>query len=229
MAMYVVANCLTGLFVQSVMNYSHKDQHAIIDAEIARREEFMSQLSALFAHMDKDGNNSLSKEEFMKHLSHPRVSAFAASLEIEIMDLERFFDVLSMGGKATVDLETFVVGCIKARGAARGLDMMQMQQVQRVIMANQTQHVVHAEQMLEKLGRALAHTEALVVASAVSDISTSQASACAAFEQPRAQPSLLAEAAVCGVPPLPPLAEERTCGVPSERRTPSVKIPEVPL
>ena len=42
---------------------------------------------------------------------------FASSLGLDVMDLQSFFDVLSAGGQRAVDVETFVVGCIKMKGA----------------------------------------------------------------------------------------------------------------
>merc|ERR1712216_152850 len=60
------------------------------------------------------------------HLQHPAMMTFAECLEIDIMDLETFFPILSARGSKAVDLETFVEGCIKLRGQARSMDVMDL-------------------------------------------------------------------------------------------------------
>merc|ERR1712146_774902 len=65
------------------------------------------------------------------NLQDPALLAFAASLDLEVNDLERFFYILSAEGKRRVDLEAFVVGCIKMRGTARSMDLFDLQMTQR--------------------------------------------------------------------------------------------------
>eukprot|EP00747_Dinoflagellata_sp_TGD_P085320 gnl/TRDRNA2_/TRDRNA2_162842_c4_seq1.p1 gnl/TRDRNA2_/TRDRNA2_162842_c4~~gnl/TRDRNA2_/TRDRNA2_162842_c4_seq1.p1 ORF type:complete len:110 (+),score=24.00 gnl/TRDRNA2_/TRDRNA2_162842_c4_seq1:121-450(+) len=52
------------------------------------------------------------------------MQAFMSKLEIEAMELETLFKLLSDDGHQTVDLETFVVGCMKIRGPARSMDLV---------------------------------------------------------------------------------------------------------
>ncbi len=56
-------------------------------------------------------------------MDDPEMLAFTAELELEAPDVKQFFNVLAAGGKRTVDLEAFVVGCIKLRGNAKSIDM----------------------------------------------------------------------------------------------------------
>lgn len=74
--------------------------------------------------MDADASGEVTEEEFTERIDDPRMLAFANSLEIDSMDLQQFFDIMSDRGARTVDLETFVEGCIKLRGSARSMDVM---------------------------------------------------------------------------------------------------------
>merc|ERR1719469_1414146 len=47
-----------------------------------------------------------------------------SSIDIESQDLDQFFCILSSNGERPVDVETFVVGCIKLKGVARAMDMV---------------------------------------------------------------------------------------------------------
>jgi len=40
--------------------------------------------------------------------------------------MQQFFNLLSSNGNKPVDLETFVVGCIKLKGAAKSMDLMDL-------------------------------------------------------------------------------------------------------
>lgn len=67
------------------------------------------------------------------------MTAFALTLGIEATDLDQFFTILSANGSRNVDLETFVVGCIKLRGMAKSMDVLECVLAQR-----QTQQDLHS-------------------------------------------------------------------------------------
>merc|ERR1712232_1201759 len=52
--------------------------------------------------------------------------AFCTSLEIDATDVAQFFSILSAGGNRSVDVETFVIGCIKLKGYAKSMDLMDL-------------------------------------------------------------------------------------------------------
>merc|ERR1712176_568696 len=52
--------------------------------------------------------------------------AFASSLDIDLLDAKHFFAMLSDRGRRPVDIDTFVVGCVKLKGGAKALDVMGM-------------------------------------------------------------------------------------------------------
>merc|ERR1712232_674926 len=60
------------------------------------------------------------------HLSSEEMVAFCTSLEIDATDVAQFFSILSAGGNRSVDVETFVIGCIKLKGFAKSMDLMDL-------------------------------------------------------------------------------------------------------
>merc|ERR1719230_2070854 len=86
----------------------------------------MEKAASLFRMINPHGHNVIAVEAFSKHKDNKNVVAFAESLEIETTDLEQFFSILSANGTRPVDLETFVVGCIKLRGVAKSMDLMDL-------------------------------------------------------------------------------------------------------
>jgi len=98
----------------------------VIQEELAKKDEYIDMLRGFFDAVDEDHNGEVSYDEFCKLLKEPGVHAFAASLQIDVTDARQFFHILSGNGRVPVDLETFVIGCIKLRGQARSVDLVQL-------------------------------------------------------------------------------------------------------
>lgn len=123
---FVVMNTVTGLFIEATMQNSEKDQQMIIQMELEKKGQYIDKLQAFYDEMDDDQDGEISFEEFSRHVNTPEMRAFARSLEIDVLDAKQFFCILSDHGRRSVDVETFVVGCIKLKGAARSMDLMDL-------------------------------------------------------------------------------------------------------
>merc|ERR550525_1930349 len=98
----------------------------IIQTEMEKKDEYVKKLQVFFTSMDENADGQISLDEFNRHVDHPEVIAFANALEIDALDAKLFFQVLSNNGKRSIDLETFVVGCIKLKGAAKSMDLLNL-------------------------------------------------------------------------------------------------------
>lgn len=122
----VVVNSITALFVDGALTESEKDDQTMIQEQLRKKSAYVSKIVQLFQLIDHDASGCISNKEFLDHMSDPHMLAFAESLSLEVTDLEQLFDIFSCGGKQTVDVENFVVGCIKLRGTARSLDLLDL-------------------------------------------------------------------------------------------------------
>jgi len=136
---FVVVNIISSIFLESILTSAAKDQQLMIETQMEKKGDYISSLGKFYEDMDSNGDGEITFAEFCEHLHCPRMQAFAASLDIDIMDARQFFEVLSERGKCPVDLESFVVGCIKMKGAARSLDLMDLAHTQKK--AHKTQHL----------------------------------------------------------------------------------------
>merc|ERR1712093_578162 len=57
-------------------------------------------------------------------MGEPEMYALASSMDIDAMDVEQFFNILSADGTQPVDISSFVVGCMKMRGTAKSMDLL---------------------------------------------------------------------------------------------------------
>lgn len=121
--MWVLTNTLTSVFVETTMRSAVVDTQQIIQDQLENKERYIRMLIEWYATLDKDGEG-ISQEDFVQKLNDPAMYAFASSMDIELSDVQEFFDVLTANGKKKVDLSTFVIGCIRLQGGAKGLDLI---------------------------------------------------------------------------------------------------------
>lgn len=156
--LFVIANSVTSIVVDGMREYSEKDQAAVVSDQLARKEEYKQKISKLYKTMDSDGSNEVSFDEFKLHMGDPLAAAFAESLGLEVMDLEQFFGILSAHGQKAVDIDTFVIGCIKLRGFAKRMDMIDVMMTHKRTAEDQREFVHYCTKQFDiintKLGSA---------------------------------------------------------------------------
>jgi len=153
--LFVVTNTLTSLFVEATIQNSDHDVQMVIQLELDRKDLYIRQLQAFFDEMDQDGDGQITYMDFCKHADHHLIHAFASSLEIDITDAKQFFCMLSGNGSRSVDIETFVVGCIKLKGAAKSMDLMDLIFQFRKFTATQVEYNLHHDQRLQSIEQTL--------------------------------------------------------------------------
>eukprot|EP00929_Paragymnodinium_shiwhaense_P009355 TRINITY_DN113496_c0_g1_i1.p1 TRINITY_DN113496_c0_g1~~TRINITY_DN113496_c0_g1_i1.p1 ORF type:complete len:605 (-),score=163.33 TRINITY_DN113496_c0_g1_i1:110-1924(-) len=127
----VITNTLTSLFIEATMATSHQDQAYVIQEALQKKNMYVDQLKSWFGDIDEDNSGEITYEEFCEKLNDPKSLAFAHTLELELTDLKQFFQMLSEDGDKPVNLEQFVVGCIKLKGPAKSMDLMESICLQR--------------------------------------------------------------------------------------------------
>mmetsp|Transcript_69775 Transcript_69775/g.149329 ORF Transcript_69775/g.149329 Transcript_69775/m.149329 type:complete len:332 (-) Transcript_69775:29-1024(-) len=120
---FVVVNTITSLFIEATMASAEKDTNSIIQEELTRKKMYIEKLHRLWLRCDVQDSGELSLQDFMELMQDPELLAFASSLELEMIDLEMFFLMLSSDGKEPVDFTAFVSGCMKYKGPARSMDV----------------------------------------------------------------------------------------------------------
>mmetsp|Transcript_105885 Transcript_105885/g.297726 ORF Transcript_105885/g.297726 Transcript_105885/m.297726 type:complete len:515 (-) Transcript_105885:178-1722(-) len=134
---FVVLNTITALFVETTLQNANLDFQSTIQTELEKVSEYKRKIRTLFEEMDEGGVGLIHYEAFISRMTHPRMLAFAASLGIEISDAHHFFSLLSDQGRKQVDLDTFVTGCIRMRGTAQSIDVLDLVNRQKMSLAEQ--------------------------------------------------------------------------------------------
>jgi len=160
--MFVLANALTGLCVEATMQHAKQDDQVVIQEEMRKKSEYVSQIAKLFDAVDTDRSGEISWEEFHSQVNSPEMLAFTSSLEIDISDAEEFFRLISCNGRDPVNAETFVIGCMKLKGPAKSLDLLGL--VEATMKGNyQTTHFMkYCKEELGAIGHAVSQLQVAI-------------------------------------------------------------------
>jgi len=153
--LFVVTNTLTSLFVEMTMASSDQDQQMTIQLQLEKQGEYVARMQQMYDEMDEDEDGLISYEEFIKHIDQPEMVAFTSNLDIDVNEAREFFLVLSNHGNRPVNLETFVEGCIKLKGLAKSMDLMDLVYLHRESSKNQEEFAGKCLQRLDDIEQKL--------------------------------------------------------------------------
>jgi len=122
---FAVLNILTGIFVDSAMQYSSEDRSSSRE-DVEADEKFKSQVLKELASFDDDKEGELSMEEFERHLQSPMMADFLDRLSITEDDALTLLKRLTLGSPEGVDLETFLDCAIFMKGTARSVHLHEL-------------------------------------------------------------------------------------------------------
>lgn len=124
--LFVVTNVVTSLFIEATMQMAANDSTMGIQNELNKKDSHIERLSLLFKDLDANHDGVISYRDLVATINDPRMMAFTSSLGIDLCDVKSVFQLLSGNLRKPIDLETFVVGCIKLKGEAKAVDMHKM-------------------------------------------------------------------------------------------------------
>jgi len=118
-----VLNIVVSAFVQAAADIAKRDRDLVIAQELRESDAYTRKIKEFFAEADKDQSGMLSWEEFEDHLTNPKVSAYFASLELDVTHAHRLFNLLDKDGSNEVGLDEFLDGCRRLKGEAKSIDV----------------------------------------------------------------------------------------------------------
>merc|ERR1712151_680157 len=121
--MGAVVNIITGIFVENALQSSQKDKDAVIQEEMRNKESYVAAIWRMFQELDSDKSGLIGVDQLTIAVENPKVVAYFNALGLEITDVETLFVLLDRDHTERIDMEEFVVGCMRLKGEARSLDL----------------------------------------------------------------------------------------------------------
>jgi hypothetical protein len=129
-AIFAVVNVVTGVFVESAMQASQQDKEALIQEELRTKEKYMRHVHSIFdsiASQNGDDERLVDFEGFEEAIQDERLVAFFNALELDISDVHTLFVLLDRDQTGNVNVDEFLVGCMRLKGQAKSLDLAKLQ------------------------------------------------------------------------------------------------------
>lgn len=124
---FSMLNIVTGLVMEQAVRNATPDREELMLEQRRAENQTASQLKDLFVQMDKNGDMTLSLEEFVEFLGDTQIRTYVASLGLSIQDAEMFFRVLrNVTGNDELPISDFVEHCSRMKGYAMAIDLHQL-------------------------------------------------------------------------------------------------------
>lgn len=123
LTMFILLNVITGFCCENAINSAKSDRESVIQDQIASKERYVKQFSAIFANLDATHSGELSYEQLAAHIEDEEMQAYFASLDISMASAWDIFELLDDDGSGTVTVEEFTLGCMQLRGHATAIDL----------------------------------------------------------------------------------------------------------
>lgn len=135
-SMFAVLNVMTGTFCQFAIESANRDQDLMVQSMLAAKQRQADMIRKFFDTLElaesKDGAPAqLSLYDFENRFQEPEVLSFFQYLDINTTDAWTLFKLLSPDGKGTLNVDEFVEGCLRLKGAAKKVDVAVMMREQR--------------------------------------------------------------------------------------------------
>merc|ERR1712136_561276 len=158
----VVLNIITGAFVNDAVALARKDEDLRMQQELSESRHLTNRLNSLFHEIDEENTGMFSLQDLQVHLQREEVGLLFTLLGIEVTDAVSFFNLLDIDGSGAVEIEEFVMGCLRLQGRSGMMNMeINIQETGRIVKrSNSMLYVLKAkiskveygvEQILSKL------------------------------------------------------------------------------
>jgi len=119
-------NIITGVFCHGAIESATSDADHVMETHIESVEKYAQRLKEMFQDMDTDGSGTINLLELEEHLKDPIVKAYFSALDIDPSATWTLFTLLDSDGTNEIDLEEFIIGCLRLKGQARSTDMVRL-------------------------------------------------------------------------------------------------------
>jgi Ca2+-binding EF-hand superfamily protein len=150
---FAVLNVITSVFCQSAIESAQHDAEMAIQNQIQNKQFFIDRVTRLFKDMDKRDSGQITLQEFEDHLESEHVQAYFATLELNTADAWTLFKLIDSDETDVIDIEEFVMGCLRLKGSARSIDVAKLMSDSRQLQRALQSFSGHVEEQLLQISQ----------------------------------------------------------------------------
>lgn len=120
---FAVLNVITAVFCESAIESAQNDQFTVVQSILANKESHLEKVRTLFLRLGAADNGFITFQMLEESINSEAVHEYFQSLGLDIWDAWTFFRLLDSDGGGEVEVEEFLMGCLRLRGPATAMDM----------------------------------------------------------------------------------------------------------
>lgn len=125
-ATLAVLNVITGVFCQSAIDSAQSDHEMVIQSIMNNKDAHIEKIRMLFSEIDEDESGVITYQMFEKGIRSQDVKTYFESIDLDVWDAWTFFKLLDMDSGGAVEIEEFLMGCLRLRGNAKAMDIAKL-------------------------------------------------------------------------------------------------------
>jgi len=117
-----VANVIAGVFVADAIDVAKRDREINMRAQMMEARQNMKDLYDLWSVLDVHQQRSLTRDQFRMQMRSLEVKKEFSKCKLDVTDIDAFFNLMDAEQSGEVDVEEFIVGCMRVRGMSNEVD-----------------------------------------------------------------------------------------------------------
>jgi len=117
-----VTNVIVGVFVSDAIEVAKNDREINMRDQMLEAKQNMNDLKELWSVLDVNQQQALTLDQFREQMRRPDVKQLFSKFKLDTSDAEGFFNLMDADRTGEVDVEEFIVGCMRVRGMSNDVD-----------------------------------------------------------------------------------------------------------
>ncbi|CAE7195024.1 unnamed protein product, partial [Symbiodinium pilosum] len=146
---------VTAVFCQSAIDGAQNDHASKVHAILANKEAHLGKINTLFSKFGAD-DGVITFKMFQDKINSVEVREYFQTLGLDVWDAWSFFKLLDKDSGGAVEIEEFLMGCLRLRGQATAMDVGKIINDQQWLMKTQGKFNAYMEVELKQIKDQLA-------------------------------------------------------------------------
>eukprot|EP00746_Dinoflagellata_sp_MGD_P045448 gnl/MRDRNA2_/MRDRNA2_211336_c0_seq1.p1 gnl/MRDRNA2_/MRDRNA2_211336_c0~~gnl/MRDRNA2_/MRDRNA2_211336_c0_seq1.p1 ORF type:complete len:487 (+),score=72.37 gnl/MRDRNA2_/MRDRNA2_211336_c0_seq1:187-1461(+) len=121
--LFAVLNIVTGVFVEGAIGKAQSEKDEKIRRAMEEEMHNVHELEEIFKEIDIDASGQIDFHEFESLLKDQRIRAYFRTIGLHIQEAHGLFRLLDLDDSNTVSISEFIMGCVRLKGEAKGVDL----------------------------------------------------------------------------------------------------------
>lgn len=134
---FAVLNVVTAVFCQTAIDSAQNDHAMMAQSILENKEAHHEKIKTLFSKFSTAEQEGITFAMFEEKISTPAVQEYFATLGLDVWDAWSFFKLLDADAGGCVEINEFLMGCLRFRGQATAVDVGKILQDQEWMIKNQ--------------------------------------------------------------------------------------------